>query len=157
MEMKNYLLETFKFNDVANKKILEKIFLLPDKSEVIRLFSHLINCQYKWMARVKQDPDSAQMSWQDPLYSFAQLQQEWNKSLLLWIEYLTFQSDEGLEKEVTLIGFDNGQWAAKPKDIALQLNYHSIHHRAQIQTLMRAQGIDPDFVDYIASKYRKLS
>lgn len=63
MEMKNYLLETFKFNDVANKKILEKIFLLPDKSEVIRLFSHLINCQYKWMARVKQDPDSAQMSW----------------------------------------------------------------------------------------------
>ena len=109
------------------------------------------------MARVKQDPDSAPMSWREPIYPFAQLQQEWNKSLLLWIEYLTFQLDEDLEKEVTFIGFDSGQWAAKPKDIALQLNYHSIHHRAQIQTLIRAQGIDPDFVDYIASKYRKLS
>ncbi len=155
--MKNYLLETFKFNDVTNKKLPEKIFLLPDKNEAIRHFSHLINCQYKWMARIKQDPDSASMSWWEPLYPFAQLQQEWNKSLLAWIEYLTFQSDENLEKEVTFIGFDGGQWAAKPKDIALQLNYHSIHHRAQIQILIRAQGIDPDFVDYIASKYRKLS
>ena len=33
---------------------------------------------------------------------------------------------------------------------------HSIHHRAQIQYLIRQQGIEPDFVDYIGTKYRKV-
>jgi len=42
------------------------------------------------------------------------------------------------------------------KDIALQLNYHSIHHRAQIQTIIRQQGMEPDFVDYIGTKYKRL-
>ncbi|MBP9221492.1 MAG: hypothetical protein KBF42_08910 [Chitinophagales bacterium] len=36
----------------------------------------------------------------------------------------------------------------------LQLNYHSIHHRAQMQMLIRQQGLVPDFVDYIGTKYR---
>ena len=44
----------------------------------------------------------------------------------------------------------------RTQDIALQLNYHSIHHRAQIQSIIRKQGIEPDFVDYIGTVYRKL-
>jgi uncharacterized damage-inducible protein DinB len=42
-------------------------------------------------------------------------------------------------------------------DIALQLNYHSIHHRAQMQVLIRQQGMEPDFIDYIGTKYRKVT
>jgi uncharacterized damage-inducible protein DinB len=42
-------------------------------------------------------------------------------------------------------------------DIALQLNYHAIHHRAQIQVLIRQQGLEPDFIDYIGTKYHKLT
>ena len=84
-------------------------------------------------------------------------EKEWAKSLALWISYITATTDEELSREVTFIGFDEGLWAATPKDIALQLNYHSIHHRAQIQTIIRQQGMEPDFVDYIGTKYRKLS
>ena len=47
-------------------------------------------------------------------------------------------------------------WTARLADIARQLNFHSIHHRAQIQMLIRAQGIEPDFVDYIGTRYRRL-
>lgn len=43
------------------------------------------------------------------------------------------------------------------RDGALQLNYHSIHHQAQIQTLLPSQGIEPDFVDYIGTRYRRIS
>ena len=42
-------------------------------------------------------------------------------------------------------------------DITLQLNYHSIHHRAKMQMLIRQQGIEPDFIDYIRTKYQKIS
>jgi uncharacterized damage-inducible protein DinB len=157
MYIKEYLIETFQFNDVTNKKLLSKIQLLTDKKESIKLFSHLINCQYKWMARIMQDPNAKMMDWWNPIYDFDQLEEEWIKSLEPWINYIHEKTDEDLSTETTFIGLDNVLWAATPKDIALQLNYHSIHHRAQIQTLIRQQGVEPDFVDYIGTKYRKLN
>ena len=86
MQMKNYLLDTFHYNDATNKKLLVKISSLPDKSECIRFFSHLINSQYKWMARSMHDPKAPQMSWWDPVYPFDKLEEEWNKSLQLWLD-----------------------------------------------------------------------
>ena len=157
MELRAYLIETFRFNDSANKKMLNKIRQLSDKAESIRLFSHLINCQYKWMGRIIQDPKAKLMSWWDPVYDENNLETEWTKSLNIWINYLENKPDDELIKEVTFIGYDDSLWAASPKDIALQLNYHSIHHRAQMQTLIRQQGLEPDFIDYIGTKYRKLS
>ena len=157
MEMKNYLIETFEYKSATNKKLLEKIALLRDREESIKFFSHLINCQYKWLARILKMPDYEKMDWWLPVYDFDQLEDEWNKSLQNWIDYLSSKMDKELETETAFIGYDGSLWAAAPKDIALQLNYHSIHHRAQIQTLLRQQGVEPDFVDYIGTKYRKLS
>lgn len=154
--MKTYLLDTFQFNDQTNQQLLTKIQALPDSEEAVRLFSHLINFQYKWMARLKQDPTVKEMSWWDPVYSIQDLEEQWQKSLSQWVDFLSAQTEELLLKEVSFIGFDGTVWAATPADIALQLNYHSIHHRAQIQTLLRQQGIEPDFVDYIATKYRRM-
>lgn len=155
--MKQYLIETFRYNDVTNRNLLSKISQLPDKTESLKLFSHLINCQYKWMARILQDPNAPQMSWWDPVYHEEDMQTEWIKSTDLWINYIELKSEEELNRETTFIGFDGAKWAATPLDIALQLNYHSIHHRAQIQMLIRQQGLEPDFVDYIGTKYRKLN
>lgn len=148
--------ETFAYNNVTNKKLLANIKLLNNPAEAIKLFSHLINCQYKWMARILQDPNAPQMSWWDPIYPFNELETEWTKSLDPWLTYIREKTEEELSTEVGFTGFDGGIWAATPKDIALQLNYHAIHHRAQIQTILRQQGIEPDFVDYIGTKYRKL-
>jgi uncharacterized damage-inducible protein DinB len=157
MQMKDYLIETFKYNDSTNTKLLDKIKLLNDNLESVKLFSHLINCQYKWMARILQTPKAKEMSWWEPVYNFDILKEEWTKSLDLWITYLEPKTDVELSTEVTFIGFDGEIWAATPQDIALQLNYHSIHHRAQIQTIIRQQGIEPGFVDYIGTKYRKIT
>ncbi|MFI5152457.1 MAG: DinB family protein [Chitinophagales bacterium] len=157
MQLASYLIDTFNYNDTTNKNLLTKIKLLSDPAEAIKLFSHLINCQYKWFARITKDPNGKTMSWWEPVYQFDKLENEWTKSLNLWLGYISQNTEDELLTEVTFIGFDNSTWAATPKDIALQLNYHSIHHRAQIQTILRQQGIEPDFVDYIGTKYRKLS
>lgn len=155
--MKNYLIDTFRFNDAANKKLLGKIKLLNSKTECVRLFSHLINCQYKWMARLLLEPKADEMSWWDSVYTFDELEQEWTQSVEPWIAYLTARPEEELSTELTFIGFDGGRYAVSLQDIALQLNYHSIHHRAQIQSLIRQQGLVPDTLDYIRTKSRKLS
>jgi hypothetical protein len=54
MEMKQYLIDTFKFDDLTNVKLLGKIKELPDKQQSVRFFSHLINSQKKWLARIIQ-------------------------------------------------------------------------------------------------------
>lgn len=157
MEMKKYLLDTFIFNDHANKIVLAKMREIQDQKEAVRFFSHLINSQYKWMARIVRDPEAHAMDWWEPVYAFDHLEQKWNGSLRIWLDYLGGRSEEQMYEEKPFVGFDGGEWTAPLKDIALQLNYHSIHHRAQIQSLIRAQGIEPDFIDYIGTVYRKLS
>ncbi len=156
MEMKQYLIDTFKYNDRANRQILESIEKLPQKDQAIKFFSHLINSQKKWLARIIEYPNNPGMSWWEPVYPLENLETEWTNSLEAWIRFLGEKREEDLNQDVTFIGYDNGKFAAKLQDIALQLNYHNIHHRAQIQALIREQGLEPEFVDYIGTVYRKL-
>ena len=156
MELRQYLIDTFLFNDRSNKMVLEKIKQLPDKTEAIRFFSHLINSQNKWLKRIEVYPQDPKMDWWEPTYSLEELEAKWNESLQQWIDFLKNISEEELYEEKKFVGYDGAHWSAPLKDIALQLNYHSIHHRAQIQTIIRKQGFVPDFVDYIGTKYKRL-
>jgi len=156
MQLKQHLIDTFKYNDYANKKVLEKIRQLPDKEQAIKLFSHLINSMNKWIARIAQYPQNPPMDWWEPVYTLDNLEREWDKSLTAWIEFLDSKAEDELFEEVKYVGYDGTHFAAKLKDIALQLNYHSIHHRANIQSLIRAQGFEPDFVDYIGTVYKRV-
>jgi len=154
--MKQYLIDTFRFNDHANKMLLGKILQLPDKSEAVKYFSHLINSQNKWLKRIEVFPQDPGMDWWEPLYEADHLEEQWDKSLQAWINYLENKTESELMEEKKFVGFDGAHWSAPLKDIALQLNYHSIHHRAQVQTIIRQQGLQPDFVDYIGTKYKRL-
>jgi uncharacterized damage-inducible protein DinB len=156
MKMKQYLIETFKYNDYANRKVLAKINELPNKDEGIKLFSHLINSMNKWVARINQYPQAPKLDWWKPAYPLDELEERWNKCLTTWIDLLEGKGEEELFNEVRVVGDDGTHYALKLKDIALQLNYHSIHHRANIQALIRGQGLEPDFVDYIGTVYKKL-
>lgn len=156
MDMKQYLLDTFRFNDRANKQLLNRIRELPDPDPSIKFFSHLINSQKKWLARLEQFPKDPGLDWWTPVYALEDLDREWTASLDEWLDFLSSKSEQELFAEVKWVGFDGKHWTAPLKDIALQLNYHSIHHRAQIQTILRAQGQTPDFVDYIGTVYRRI-
>lgn len=156
MQMRQHLLELFAFNERTNLALLPKIARLSDRSECVRLFGHLVRCQEKWPARIRRDPGAPQLDWWKPEIPFERLDPEWRACVRIWTEYLADKSDEQLATETRFTGFDGATWAATPQDIALQLNFHSIHHRAQIQYLLRCEGIDPDFVDYIGTKYRRI-
>jgi len=157
MKMKEYLLETFRYNDYANKLALAKIREIHKKEECVKLFSHLINSMNKWIARIRQAPGYTELDWWKPSYELNELGPKWDECLNIWISFIESKTEDDLFEEVEFIGFDGADFAAVIKDIALQLNYHSIQHRSQIQYIIRQQGIAPDFIDYIGTKYRKLS
>ena len=155
--MKEYLLETFRYNDHANRQALKKIGELTQQDECLRLFSHMINSMNKWLGRIRQCPGYTELDWWEPQYSYVELETKWDECLRAWVDFIDSKTNEELNDEVEFIGFDGYDFAAILKDIALQLNYHAIQHRSQIQYLIRQQGIAPDFVDYIGTKYRKLN
>jgi uncharacterized damage-inducible protein DinB len=156
MEMKQYLIDTFQYNDRANRQALEAISLLSEKDSCVRFFSHMINSMRKWMARIMEYPRNPEMSWWEPVYPFERLEQEWDNCLQAWVQFLSSKTDEEMGQDVLFVGYDGSKFSARLQDIALQLNYHSIHHRAQIQAIIRAQGFDAPFVDYIGTVYKKL-
>jgi uncharacterized damage-inducible protein DinB len=157
MELRQYLIDTFQYNDYANKLVLKKIKELPDKEEAIRFFSHLINSQNKWLKRIQVYPQDPKMDWWEPVYELEELESKWNESLQQWLDFINSILEDDLYSEKNFVGYDGAHWSVPLKDIALQLNYHSIHHRAQIQTIIRQQGFEPDFVDYIGTKYKRIS
>lgn len=154
--MKQYLIDTFRYNEQANLRLLSKIKVLNDGEQCIRFFSHLINSQDKWMARVLGNQEQTKMDWWNPIYSIDKLDGRLVHSVDAWVSYLENLSEEQLNEYVRFTGFDGAQWEAKIVDIALQLNYHSIHHRAQMQTIIRSQGVEPEFLDYIGTKFRRI-
>ena len=157
MEMKQFLIDMFKYNDWANRKILEKINELPDKTQAIELFSHLINSMRKWPARFDAYPQASANDWWKPVYPLEKLEEEWDKCLKLWLDLLEGKTEEEMFAEMKMVGDDGRHRVAQLKDIALQLNFHSIHHRANIQSIIRAQGLQPDFLDYIGHHIRVMS
>ena len=153
--MREYLIETFRYNDWANKQVLRLIGEMPQPAEALRFFSHLINAQDKWMARINGDERAPKMQWFTPIYMLEELEARWDKSLAAWLEFLSRLPEEGIDRRVHFLTVEGDSYSALVREIARQLNYHSIHHRAQISLLMRQQGLEPPFIDYIGTVWQK--
>lgn len=93
MEMKQYLIDSFSYNDFANRKLLTKVKELPDQTECIKYFSHLINSQRKWMSRILQEESAQQMSWWEPRYTLDEMETEWTQSYNNWISFINSKTE----------------------------------------------------------------
>jgi uncharacterized damage-inducible protein DinB len=150
--MKEHIMGLFEFNNVSNSQLIEKISLVPDKTDSVRLMSHIINCQFKWIARLQGSEHEKVLDWWEPVYNIDVLQSKWIESLRLWSNFINSCSEDQLSAEISFKGMDGNFYAASPADVALHLNYHSIHHRAQILSLLSKQGVKAEIPDYIRTK-----
>ena len=155
--MKEYLIQTFRYNDGANKQLLEAIQNLPDKEDAIKLFSHLITAQDKWFNRIAKKVDDSSLAWSGPVFPEKELAQRWEVSVTNWISLLENETEAGLENMISFKRPSDGKtMGVSLKDLALQLNYHSIHHRAQINSLISRQAQKVPLTDYIFTVLKEL-
>lgn len=155
--MKQYLVDFFKYNDWANKKLLESIKTLPDKEESVKLFSHFIYSQNKWMNRITNEVEDKTLNWDGPAFPIEELNDKWNESNGKWMKYIENTDEAALENLYIFTRPSDGKkMSVKIKDIALQLNYHAIHHRAQINRIIRQQGLKPPATDYIYTALKEV-
>ena len=156
--MKQYLTDTFKYNSWANLKLLEAIRQTPDFDEGVALFSHMINAQNIWLARVTKDTGGAPISWPGPVFLNDELEERWTGSTDNWLQYLEGKTEAELNEVIVFRRMADGKlFQVKIADVILQINYHSIHHRAQVQRLIREKGGVPPATDYILTRISEVS
>ena len=155
--MKQYLIDFFKYNDWANRLILQAMPQMPDSSDAVKMFGHMSFSYKKWLNRITNELPDSSLSWNDSTPPLEQLEQFWSDGVQAWIKYLETLPESDLQKEIQ---FDHPtekkRFALKIIDIALQINYHQIHHRAQIVRMIRQQGQTPPATDYIFTKFKEV-
>lgn len=155
--MKQHLIDSFNYNDWANRQLLETIKQLPEKQKAVELFSHFIHAQDKWYNRITKQKEDSTFAWMTPVLPLEELEAKWMTSVNAWLNLLNTKTENQLQEDVIFNRAHDGKaMAITLADLCLQLNYHSIHHRAQINTLMSQQGIKPPATDYIFTKLREL-
>lgn len=154
--MKQHLLDMFQFNGDSNRKMIATIMGLPQPDEAASYMSHIINSQIKWLKRISVYPEPLALDWWLPAYPLGELETRLDESNKEWLAFLESKSENAIGEEVRWIGDNGAGMAAKLQDVALQLIFHSFHHRAQIQKMIRAQGIEPKFIDYIGARFHRL-
>lgn len=154
--MREYLIDFFKYNDWANRELLQVILQLPEQEEAIRLFSHLITAQNKWLNRVMRLQEDSLYTWFGPIYQPEQLKQKWAESFEGWMDLLDKSSEETIAGLIYFVRPADGRTITVPlRDVVLQLNYHSIHHRAQINKEITRQGFTAPPTDYILTALKE--
>jgi uncharacterized damage-inducible protein DinB len=128
----------------ANRRILEALQQqLGDHQQALKLFSHILLAEQVWFARL-QGKDSSQL----PL---------WPEVDLTACFQLVSQNEKLFERFAGadldhFISYTNSKGQAfqtSIRDVLTHVALHGQYHRGQINTLLRAVGVEPVNVDYI--------
>lgn len=148
--MKQYLIDFFNYNNWANLITIEAIKQVPDRDEAVKLFSHVVIAQNRWLNRITKETDDTALTWARNALSLEELITQWNTSYNKWINVLqTIDNDTLLSPIYFIRAADGKQMQTTFQSVVLQVNYHAIHHRAQINTLISKQGIPAPTTDFI--------
>jgi uncharacterized damage-inducible protein DinB len=157
MTQRQYFIDFFKYNSWANTTLLDAIRQLPEQEEALSLLSHCLTAQNKWLNRITHREEDAAHAWSGTVYTLEELEHHLHDSNIEWLALLEQQSEESLAEQIVFTRSTDGKkLGAKLHDIILQVNYHSIHHRAQINKIISRQGLKPPATDYILTRMHEL-
>jgi uncharacterized damage-inducible protein DinB len=155
--MKQYLIDYFKFNDWANKMLIDAIKELPDKEKCLYYFSHLITCHNKWINVFLKEWEDKGSPWYSDIYQPEELQSRWSACLNKWLKFLESKSEEEIIKDVIYEPYTiKKKYKISISKIAFQLNCHTVHHRGQMVMIIRNMGVTPPATDYINMAAREV-
>ncbi len=144
--MKTYFQRIYRYNQWANSSLSNHLkFLGVEPQEVMKRMSHIVAAEEIWYHRIQPlgfDPL--------PLFelqSLETLEPRLRSSAQRWLD-LVHDTDE-FEKEVNYSNSSGRTFTNGLSDILIHLVNHGTHHRGQIATLLRQQGLEPLPTDYI--------
>ncbi len=132
----------------ANQRILEKLQSIEDENqEVNRLFSHILFGERIWITRLQGLDSSRLPIWSDvDIEVCAELVMKNEESLTM---FLTNLVNADLDKIIFYTNSKGTEFKNSVRDILTHIAMHGQYHRGQINSRLRADGIEPVNIDFI--------
>lgn len=140
--------QLFDYNFYCNKKLIEQALDLKDiPKNSAKLFSHILNAHHIWNKRMLNE-NSEYGVWQ--LHELGHWQDIHYENQRATFEIVRNVDD--FNKRIDFVTTEGRSSSNDLKDILFHIINHSAHHRGQILTDYRTNGIEPLVLDYIHYK-----
>ncbi|MNI18738.1 DinB family protein [compost metagenome] len=131
----------------ANQRMLETLQNTEVEDQEVRLFHHILNAERVWVTRLK-GMDSSQLPiWSDgDMAVCAKLSKQNTEN---FTTLLTELANTDLDNLITYSNSKGEEFKTSIRDILTHVALHGQYHRGQINSRLRAEGIEPVTTDYI--------
>jgi uncharacterized damage-inducible protein DinB len=132
----------------ANQCILETLQSIEDENqEVNRLFSHILFAEKVWITRLRGLDSSPLPIWLEvDMEVCAELVMQNEESLTT---FFTNLANSDLDKLIFYTNSKGTEFKNSLRDILTHIALHGQYHRGQINSRLRADGIEPVNIDFI--------
>jgi uncharacterized damage-inducible protein DinB len=155
MDAKDFL-RMFDYDSWANRECIKTMLgeagsLSP---ELLGRMAHILSAEKLWLQRILGQPQTLPVWPSSTLADCVALNDEMT---LAWRNYLmrlspqraTGLSARPLQDNVKYRNSKGEPWSSRVEDILIHVLFHSMYHRGQIASEMRASGLTPPYTDFI--------
>lgn len=147
MSMVAHFNRLFAYDAWANREVLTSLYAAetpPQRS--VEFMAHILSAETLWLQRIMGQQQTLPVWPKIPLRECYLLTAELSA---IWMEFVSKIDEGGLSKSVTYKNSQGEDWTSRVEDILQHVIMHSVYHRGQIATEMRAAGLTPASTDFI--------
>ena len=147
MDMVEHLRRLFAYDAWANREVLASLEATATPPlRALKLIAHISSAERLWWERLQSQKQSLPV-WPD--FTLQQSEVEAAEVAALWNKYLEAATEEDLSRPVSYQNSKGESWSSSKEDILLHVIMHSVYHRGQIASDIRAAGFTPAYTDFI--------
>jgi uncharacterized damage-inducible protein DinB len=153
VDMAAHFNRLFVYDLWANHAVLTSLSSIenPPQRSVV-LMAHILSAQKLWWERIVGQKQSLPV-W--PNSTLQDCETRTAELATIWREYLANTNEAALSNSVTYENSQGESWTSKVEDILQHVIMHSVYHRGQIATDMRATGFTPAYTDFVHAVRQK--
>ena len=142
--MLEMLLRFFEFDGWANQETLRSLETLTSPPErAVALVAHIAATERVWLERALSLPQSVAV-W--PQWSLSETAKQFSDVLGEWTRLI---ATDDLSREFAYTNTKGQEFRSRLSDVVLHVAFHGVYHRGQIAVLVRQQGGEPAYTDFI--------
>jgi uncharacterized damage-inducible protein DinB len=148
-----HLNRLFAYDAWANREVLTSLRSIENPPErSVSLLAHILSAQRLWWQRIAGQPQTLPV-W--PEFTLHECDEQITQLATIWKDFLAKANEAALSNAVTYKNSQGESWTSTVDDILQHAIMHSVYHRGQIATDMRAAGFTPAYTDFIHAVRQK--
>jgi uncharacterized damage-inducible protein DinB len=147
MDTTAHLNRLFAYDAWAHRAVLTSLRSIespPQRS--VEFLAHILSAQRLWWQRIVGQKQTLPI-W--PKMTLQECDEQIAELSAIWKDFLGKTNEAALSNLVTYKNSQRESWSSTVEDILQHVIMHSVYHRGQIATDMRAAGFTPAYTDFI--------